>query len=257
MKERPILFSGPMVRAILDGRKTQTRRVLKPQPTWVDTQEGGHWYLRGYERRGGSLRNVYGGGFDPAEYAKSERGAWFSGSGCPYGQPGDRLWVRETFQICSNFHVDCRDDKPPFSDGRPVKRNNDPDYPVWEQCYYAASDKCPELLSPETEEIEARWRPSIHMPRWASRILLEIVSVRVERLQDISEADAKAEGAQFDAWVNANTGNDLDDFTLSDSIDGPWCHRNGFANLWQSINGPESWQANPWVWVIEFKRVEK
>ena len=244
MKERPILFSSPMVRAILDGRKTQTRRVVKPQPESVHDGEP-YWHVGGY--RAWQFRGI----------ADLLRIGTNNPLVCPYGQPGDRLWVRETFQICSNFHVDCRDDKPPFSDGRPVKRNNDPDYPVWEQCYYAASDKCPELLSPETEEIEARWRPSIHMPRWASRILLEIVSVRVERLQDISEADAKAEGAQFDAWVNANTGNDLDDFTLSDSIDGPWCHRNGFANLWQSINGPESWQANPWVWVIEFKRVEK
>jgi len=156
---------------------------------------------------------------------------------CPYGKPGDRLWVRETFQITSNYHADCRDQKPPFDDGRPIFRDNDPAYPYWEQCHYAATDRCPELISVQTDEIEQRWRPSIHMPRWASRITLEVVSVRVERLQDISEADAAAEGMTCDPF------------------EGP-TYYDEFAKLWRTINGPGSWAANPWVWVVEFKRVE-
>ncbi len=229
MKERPILFSGPMVRAILEGRKTQTRRVkgldrvnMNPDArTGARPNQDGTWHFFMWD--GG---NQYG---IPA---------------CPYGQPGDRLWVRENFQICSNFHVDCRGSKPPFNDGRPIHRNNDPDWPVWQQCYYAASDPCPELISPETDEIEQRWRPSIHMPRWACRIVLEIVSVRVERLQSISEDDAVAEGMEPVRTARALAGESR-----------PPPASTQFADLWDSINGPESWQANPWVWVIEFKRV--
>ena len=145
MKERPIIFSGSMVRAILDGRKTQTRRAVKVEKGFAITnpEPPPHFYP------------------------------------CPYGQPGDRLWVRET------------------------------------------------------------WKPSIHMPRWDSRLTLEIVSVRVERLQDISKEDAESEGV-----------------AIIESVDhGKQSARGQFAIVWESINGHGSWALNPWVWVIEFKKL--
>ena len=211
MKERPILFSSSMVRAILDGSKTQTRRVVKPQPEWVNENAG--------------CGIATGGGIMP-----SPRADWLHWRGsrllrpeprCPYGLPGDRLWVRETFAI--------------------VPRTA-----------YARSDGVQQTLRPDDDHDAAiyragwdrsnggfRWRPSIHMPRWASRILLEIADVRVERLQDISEADAKAEGAHNHKY----NGLDL-------------AYARAYSDLWESINGPDSWAANPWVWVVEFRRIE-
>jgi len=186
MKERPILFSGPMVRAILEGRKTQTRRVVKPQP-----------------------------GCDPRDDEHLDMGR------CPYGQPGDRLWVREA------WHTDERD----LEYARAKHEDAMSDSPI----YYRAD--------PENDNAGCTWRPSIHMPRWASRITLEITRVRVERLQEISEKDAIAEGA--DPYLHP----------VHPGREG-LRHVDGFRSLWESINGPGSWDANPWVWVIEFKRVE-
>jgi hypothetical protein len=234
-KERPILFSGPMVRAILEGRKTMTRRVVKPQPPLDEFGYPAHGTIRGPEY------------FEPAAYDRNgemqpgpeiygvydDDGEW--GIKCPYGKPGDRLWVRETFQICSNYHVDCRDTTPPHSDGRPTLMVDDPEYPSWQQCYYRATDKCPELLDVDTDEMIQRWRPSIHMPRWACRLVLEVTAVRVERLHDISVEDAISEG------VVAPDGNSIQCFRL----------------LWSDIHSRDSWNSNPWVWVIEFKRVEQ
>lgn len=179
MKERPILFSAPMVRAILEGRKTVTRRVVKPQ----------------------TIR---------ASLLHEQRPHWIDASNghvvrCPYGQPGDRLWVRETW--CS------------YGNG-----------PI----YRADYDK----YSPISDGIGGPWKPSVHMPRWASRIALGIVSVRVERLQNLDDHDAMAEGAD----------------QIGD-CEGAFVA--GFRRLWESINGPGSWDQNPWVWVIEFKRVEQ
>lgn len=205
MKERPILFSAPMVQAILAGRKTQTRRVVKSKRELIlipfaalqsEMQE--HLELQGW-------REWVNGHLGPP---------------CPYGQPGDRLWVRETTEADHNT-----------SDTVTLSR-------------YSA-DKSPVLYS-RCEDHEyngsvAHWdyprdvRPSIHMPRWASRINLEITGVRVERLKDISEADAMAEGVW--GYRALPTG------------------RQQFEALWGDINGPESWAANPWVWVVEFKRV--
>lgn len=174
-KERPILFSAPMVRAILDGRKTQTRRVVKDN------------HLRGCQ---------------PEDYLLSL---------CPYGQRGDRLWVRETWQTWKEFDR-----------VRPANISNQA-----------------EIQYPATYDgWDSRIRLPIHMPRWASRITLKITGVRVERLQDISRGDAMAEGCPF-----ANT------------ADGP-NPRQWYADLWEQINGEGSWDANPWVWVIEFKRVK-
>ena len=180
MKERPILFSAPMVRALLDGSKTQTRRIVKLKHRAEDATVAGAF----------------------------KRPEWLST--CPYGQPGDRLWVRETHrpifgQSCGLIAIDYRADseekgeRMPDHAGRP------------------------------------KWTPSIHMRREYSRVQLEIVAVRVERLQDISEADAQAEGVDPATCVHH--------------------FYNGFAKLWTGINGPGSWDANPWVWVVEFRRV--
>jgi len=206
MKERPILFSAPMVRAILDSTKTQTRRVLRPQPPG-STTDVMTWHHPDDERKGA---HFWSWGPDPAnpgrDYIQPD---W--AVPCPYGEPGDRLWVRETFSpvpmVWTEGGVDHRSD---FA-------------------YLATGD----IIGCH------KWRPSIHMPRSASRITLEITGVRVERLQDISEADALAEGvsAIMDEMRRAT----------------PRCD---FQALWQSINGPDSWAANPWVWVIEFKRIK-
>ena len=206
MMDRPILFSAPMIRAILEGRKTQTRRVIK------DT---GFYAIDGHHG---------------AETAKRERAAL--ATRCPYGQPGDRLWVREAFQ-------------PLFADG--VENHWETDWKTGKgyAISYPATDGIHEYLDADDNLTDA-CKPSIHMPRWASRILLEITAVRVERLQDISEADAQAEGAPFELG-------ELERLILGAKAK----HRSGFVRLWQSINGEQSWHENPWVWVVEFKRVQQ
>jgi len=194
MKERPILFSGPMVRAILDGSKTQTRRTFK------GTTE-------------------HKGPYNPAcMEAHQQANGW--GSICPHGTPGDRLWVRETWAVQHGFDAWTP---------RHIPRGA--------RIYYSATA---DLKGP-CGVGGLRCRPSIFMPRWASRILLEITDVRVQRLQEISEGDARAEGA-----IGA----------LNDSIGDNWCACEAFAALWESINGPGSWHANPWVWAITFQRLE-
>ena len=229
MKERPILFSGAMVRALLDGSKTQTRRAVKLQVQHDDSWVGGWKIVHKRVTQALLTFNQLGGkplGSDAAI--------------CPYGQPGDRLWVRETFGYVSpdefeRPHAECnieyRADLPLGCTDRPGS------WPV---------DEC------AGDPARPRWRPSIHMPRAASRILLEIVSVRVERLQGIGEADCWAEG--IEAVDRA-----LDDLAIIHLA-----KRMGrsfedaaptYAALWESINGAGSWDANPWVWVVEFKRV--
>jgi len=200
MKERPILFSAPMVRAILDGRKTQTRRAVKPQPVHM-FGEGNH---SNYEWRGGV--------FALDMYPKNS----LILNHCPYGQPGDRLWVREAWSHDAESLEQCRASLEDAMGGGMYGP------------YYRATESAPDTL---------RWRPSIHMPRWASRIDLLITGVRVERLQDISTEDALAEG-------------------ISRMECPDWHATTDFRALWESINGPGSWEANPWVWVIEFKRVQ-
>ncbi len=207
MKERPILFSGPMVRAILEGRKTQTRRVVKAK----------HLPF---------VEDLLGGLLD---------GKW-NQRPLPYGQPGDRLWVRETFR-CNGWATDLATIF--------YKANEHNSYTeMCEQFPVEGKKRLP---------TDGRWRPSIHMPRWASRITLEITGVRVERLQDISEDDAKTEGADpvnFHDFTAEEI--ELLDYPLVESSSP---YRVGFASLWESINGPGSWDANPWVWVVEFRRV--
>lgn len=192
VKERPILFSAPMVRAILDGTKTQTRRIVKSEIVldWLDAAK-----------------------FNPEFVAHPENDM------CAHGKIGDLLWVRETWRGWVRIN--------------PL--NESPKYGVAR--YVPAKLECNKLdYKATSQEDDEPYRPSIHMPRWASRINLEITNIRVERLQDISEEDAKAEGVIL-------------------SVDGLFNHREEFYSLWQSINGPESWDSNPWVWVIEFKRL--
>lgn len=212
MKERPILFSGPMVRAILEGRKTQTRRVLKMPPGFDFTGCEG-------DDRG-----------DPANWgAEDENGRWWALADgdavdlvlpCRYGQPGDRLWVRETWG--------------PRADG----------------FVYRATEECSDPMAVPND---GRWRPSIHMPRWARRLVLEITDVRVERLQAISDADIYAEGAITEEWLEWR-----EDVASIGKPEGSTTERERdvWQRLWSSINGQASWDANPWVWVVSFRRIE-
>lgn len=193
MADKPIIFSGPMVNALLAGRKTQTRRILKPQPDFRggvgDYHDAEEW---GWEDEDGyhvSVLDIMPNGF----------------------RVGDRLWVRETFSCDGQSDGEC--------------------------LYRATVDEDTGYYAEEIAEI--RWRPSIHMPRWASRLTLIVTDVRVQRLQDISEADAVAEG------VDAVTTDDVPrQATMS--------RRSDFAALWNSIHGPKAWDANPWVVALTF-----
>lgn len=199
MTDRPILFSAPMVRALLAGTKTQTRRVVKMKSHQQIEQrdDGTDWPW------------MYDG--------ERDADSWMA---CPYGQPGDMLWVRETWQAVSG------NDR-----ARHIMTHPRPDRGWLE---YAAT--------PRDDEPAYKWRPSIHMPRWASRITLEVTGVRVERLQDISEADAMAEGVHYSLLEKIQAGQDR------------WA-RHAYKKLWETINGSDSWDLNPWVWVVEFKGV--
>lgn len=228
MRERPIMFNGSMVRAILDGRKTQTRRAVKLAEFGPSDTPGYHWH---YRNRRGCWNDIRCEGA-PVQL-------------CPYGQPGDRLWVRETWAT--------------------TEQAGDPPDDI--RCVYRADD-------PDWETMEGwRWTPAIHMPRWAARITLEIVSVRVERLQEISHADAQAEGATCaDNGVTEaarERGQSTEEAAKWGQALPGWSHagethpdrclttaRGSFGNLWESIYGPGSWDANPWVWAVEFRRLE-
>ncbi|HJV72707.1 MAG TPA: hypothetical protein VJ654_00670 [Noviherbaspirillum sp.] len=216
IRERPILFSAPMVRAILDGSKTQTRRIVKPQPLRIVTESPGkisvHWEWKGQNLAATGVQQFL--------------------SKCPYGQPGDGLWVRESFWGC---------DMPGYGDQPCVVYDDE-----WHGKEYAPAETRP--WARKFGRI-----PSIHMPRDCSRILLEITAVRVERLQDITEADAQAEGCQSLTWDGTAGPADLIDWPIK-STNRPYT--NDYALLWESINGPGSWEANPWVWVIEFRRLK-
>ncbi len=224
MKERPILFSAPMICALLNGSKTQTRRIIKRQP-------GPYWAPVVGSYNPIVIRN---GGYEtpgPEIFGASDE---TEGRKCPYGKPGDRLWVRETFQG-------------PLFDGDQIENyKNDPSaFEKPSYCVYAADGGgAPEFMTPD-DEFVCRWRPSIHMPRWASRILLEIVSVRAERLNDCSEADARAEGVTIaDKHMNGYcTGEYLPPAVRA------------YRDLWESINGTGSWDANTWVWCVEFRSI--
>lgn len=217
MTDRGILFSGAMVRALLDGSKTQTRRACKTEPYSNGFHFDGREILchNDYLPPSAMLMDYREGG---QTYTTSNLEGWdFC---CPYGQPGDRLWVRETWA------------QPATLDPGPTVYRAD--YPA---CVPAQYENVP-----PAEEIT--WKPSIHMFRKDSRILLEVTGVRVERLQDISEGDAVAEG-----WPRR-----------PEVSDDPQVHadaaRDWYMDLWEQINGVGSWAANPWVWVVEFRRIE-
>lgn len=166
---------------------------------------------------------------------------------CPYGQPGQMLWVRETWCAESNLGLSGEIDyPPPFKDDRPVKRESDPDWGEWwVQCHYRATDPKPELVDENEDGKLLGWRPSIHLPKWAARIWLEITEVRVERLQEISHGDCIAEGFQS---------------TFMQSTVVPVVSRGTpylqFEQLWDSINAKRaSWKDNPWVFVLTFKAI--
>ena len=201
LTERPILFNGEMVRAILEGRKTQTRRVIKPQP--VRDERDATWWL-------GDLRMMPPTMISDIVQVMKK---------CPYGQPGDRLWVREAFQIAPRtayrfdpkIHPNCWQTlRPDDNHDAAVYREG------WTRCD------------------PGRWKPSIHMPRWASRITLEVTDVRVEQLRAISQNDARAEGF--------------------DGVDA----RAPFHLVWNSVYASRGlgWEKDPWVWVVEFRRID-
>lgn len=234
MKERPILFSAPMVRAILEGRKTMTRRVIKPQPDgWAQCSPNAP--VVAYRNRG-----------DDGWFVKKDE--YF----CPYGQPGDRLWVRESAYIADPGFG-------PPSDGG-VRDNSG----YLRTVGYAAT-MCADSVRC-AKDFGVKLTPSIFMPRWASRILLEVTAVRVERVQDISEVDAKAEGLSEitkDGRLFKYGIPDRDGLPGTDNDGWPWSEwetdpRKAFCKLWNSINAERGygWDANPWVWVIEFKKVK-
>ncbi len=240
MKEHPILFKGEMVRAILDTRKTQTRRVIKPQPKVVHaiysdaSIETNCIFRRGDQR-------IH----------------------CPYGQVGDRLWVRETWRvgawdenggrICVDYKADnyARQEWLTVPDNEMFQR-------LWIQTSEDAEKAGVKYDSDgkyhwKPDDSPARWRSPIHMPRWACRLTLKVTSVRVERLQDISEADARAEGVQ------AGCGNTVEDCARDNCRCDVECpvkltYREGLHELLDSINAKRgfSWDSNPWVWAITF-----
>lgn len=251
VKERPILFSAPMVRAILDGRKTQTRRVVKyPRSTgaFVCVNCGGGWWP--YVSIDGESLIDRNGNESPM--------------GCPFGKVGDRLWVRETFAIENDREYVYESFHKLPTDGRPIRtigaedEDEDDDLHHLIPRYRATEpDTILEIREVDSDDPfdQMVWTPSIHMPRWASRITLEITDVRVQRLQEISEEDAKAEGSYLDRCSCMPRSEDRSPLRASFQLE--WCHVHGqeFSYLWKSINGKESWDANPWVWALTFKRV--
>ncbi len=214
MKERPIIFSDDSVRAILEGRKTQTRRVIKI-PEGIAAK---------YEYKGDDGGNEL--------LPKQSGHYWMNGYAmwrpklCPYGKVGDRLWVRETFAYMQNLEACARAGEP---------------------CEIAYKADQPKEVSDEDLREVFFWKPSIFMPKWAARTWLEITNIRVERLCEISEEDAKAEGV-----TPENLMTDYDDATDYQR------YKYSFKNYWDSLNAKRGfgWETNNWVWVIEFQKVE-
>lgn len=210
IKERPIIFSAEMVKAILEGRKTQTRRVLKLSFYESNFTESGVVQLAN------RLWRIW---------ASCDGATLTEDLNCPYGTPGTRLWVREAWQAWAEYDH--------------LKPSGIPQEKMAGRVNYLANGN----------KWDARYRHARFMPRWASRIMLEITSVRVERLQDISEDDAKAEGmiavptGGAEVWQMRNPAPAVS-------------YRHGYCFLWHSIHGVNSWGQNPWVWVIEFRRLE-
>lgn len=224
-KEIPILFSTPMVQALLAGRKTQTRRIMKPHHRWLWENWEGESILKD----------------------------------CPYGQPGDLLWVRESWNICIKSELAPDDPYMQRNDGIPEGQ--------WVWVYKAGSTH--ETNTEHPEWGKKLWKPSIYLPKAAARIWLEVTGVRVERLQNISPGDACDEGINYwnidpEAMEGGELQADFENYTWSEKKENDPNYEDryfptfanpvdSFRSLWQSINGPESWEANPWVWVVEYK----
>jgi len=231
MKEHPIIFSGPMVRAILEGRKTQTRRVVKlPGRMEVAALATPDEWNAG--RADSRMRTWHDWNDESkARYHLVRLGTGgVAGIPCPYGIPGDRLWVRETWCQPTTQHLNLT---------HPARAH---------QVLYAADDgreRHENLMNWYQRNRDFKWRPSIHMPRWASRITLEVTGVQVQRLREISDQDAKAEGCPGEFWKDGT-------MTLSPIAQ--------FLRLWDSLNGKKpghDWASNPWVWVIGFRVVKE
>ena len=264
MSDRPILFRAEMVRAILKGDKTQTRRVIKPQP-WVDNMGNACWKDRNFGQNANHVPHIKALA-SPIPCIDTKRVL------CPYGAPGDLLWVRET---CWAESVG--------EGGDGVRYAADHAWRIIENTQEASEAWCQLLqyggdYGHDNESNIGRRVPPIHMPRWASRITLRITDVRVERLQDISEDDARAEGAtmrpacngfqhRYPGWsmdwsevgkpshfaTGAQRGKKA---PLTESDVSLGSAKWAFASLWNTINGPSAWDANPWVWVIAFERAK-
>ncbi|QBR52694.1 hypothetical protein [Erwinia sp. QL-Z3] len=211
MKERPIIFNADMVRAVLDGRKTQTRRIIK-----LDHERGmENPVVRG---KGGAVSYV---------------GCRLASTLCPFGEVGDRLWVRETFRVHSRA-----------TDVATLVYKASEQQSWTQQTHRVPIEKC------NKPAVIDKWTPSIHMPRWASRVALEITGVRLERLKDISAEDVTAEGIKTlgEAMWGPQWWADAPQAAINDA-------QLQFSIIWSKIYGEASWQANPWVWVIEFQHV--
>lgn len=226
MKQRPILFSTEMVQAILAGRKTQTRRVVKPAPKqskWLSQELLNKASIDYVTSDGVQLHHPKGG---PLTFMRF-----------PYGQVGDVLWVRETWTPLDTQEVDSPELD---EDGIPLEEFQvEIGYKDGMSKWCVVSEDFYDQMNEDIEDMEqegTQWKPSIHMPKDAARIWLRIKDVRVERLQDISDEDIRAEGA---AEFGCTT------------------HRLNWQALWESVNGSDSWEDNPFVWVIEFERIEK
>lgn len=218
--ERGLIFNGEMVRAILDGRKTQTRRIIKDWTVGRDS-------ISKFIQIGKKFIGCY-----PEDVPELIREC------CPYGVPGDRIWVRETFQG-------------PLFDFEQMEayQEDSSKFKKPEFCVYKADGKpAPEFFDAD-DNLHCGWRPSIHMPRWASRITLEITGVRVEQLKSIREEEARSEGVarlREGFWKHYQPGWTQHQLSA----------RGSFATLWDSIYGSGEWERNPWVWVVEFNRIE-
>ncbi|HEP0971000.1 TPA: hypothetical protein ACG72F_004258 [Klebsiella pneumoniae] len=242
MKERGMIFNGEMVRAILDGRKTQTRRIVKGT-------DGAVKFCKEWDINGEEIFVVLGEkdhtGMNPVLGAIS----------CPFGAVGDRIWVRETRGVVSH-ELDEDGRIQPWTPDRPATVIHE--MPFGNGYYsghaiYAADGDFTWGDDDGYEDGRSCWKPSIHMPRAASRILLEITDVRVERLNAISEEDAEAEGIDMEALYDSQ---DCYDCIANHNMTGRPTVTGAFKYLWESIYGEEGWKSNPWVWVIEFKRIE-
>lgn len=227
MRERPIIFNAEMVRAVLDGRKTQTRRIIQERHLYSGGRTPGNWPVH------------------MPEGEEGEKARLWAESNSPFGAVGDRLWVKETWSVVSHafdndgLMIDYVPDRPAKAvHEKPFGRGYYSGHAI-----YAADGGFTWGDDDGCVDGRSCWKPSIHMPRWASRITLEITGIRVERLNSMTERDAIAEGC-----IGGH--NSIPGYHYSAT---PHEH---FHHVWQSIYGADSWQANPWVWVVEFNRIE-